>query len=214
MFVAVFFCIFWGLVLPRSHLIIHLVSEWSGFQRHFWFCFGVRIHLIVFNNESVRVLVRIQQVALFYLPSIHQISTLEKTKFNQHSILSRLMRKRIHWVAPFYDAAQFASSEEIDFHVCFFFPGLSSDAVEGTSGDLSLRRETKFIIGFDFAVTLSSPESFCVLFDITSEQSVELKCLMLNKHKRWFHLSRVKFPMVSMSASWFLVSMYLIWILV
>ena len=35
-----------------------------------------------------------------------------------------------------------------------------SDAVEGsTSGVLSLHRETKFIIGFDFAVTLSSPES-------------------------------------------------------
>ena len=39
-------------------------------------------------------------------------------------------------------------------------------------------------IGFDFAVTLSSPDSSCVLFEITSEQSVELKWLMLNKHKR------------------------------
>ena len=27
---------------------------------------------------------------------------------------------------------------------------------------------------------------------------------MSNKHKRWFHSSRVKFPFVSMSASWFL----------
>ena len=36
-------------------------------------------------------------------------------------------------------------------------------------------RETKLIIGFDFAVTLSSPESFCVLFDITSRQLMELK---------------------------------------
>ena len=39
-------------------------------------------------------------------------------------------------------------------------------------------------MGFDFAVTLSSPESVCVVFDITSEQLVELKLLMLNKHKR------------------------------
>ena len=31
--------------------------------------------------------------------------------------------------------------------------------------------------------------------------------LMLNKHKRWFHSSRVKFPLFKMSASWFLVSM-------
>ena len=43
-----------------------------------------------------------------------------------------------------------------------------SDAVEASPlGSLSLHGETKFIIGFDFAVTLSSPESFCVLFDIT-----------------------------------------------
>ena len=36
---------------------------------------------------------------------------------------------------------------------------------------------------------------------------------MLNKHTRWFHSSRVKLPLVKISASWFLVSMYLIWIL-
>ena len=93
------------------------------------------------------------------------------------------MSKRLLQVALFCDAAQFASSEDIDFHV-WVFPRLS-DAGEGsTSGVLSLHRETKFIIGFDFAVTLSAPESFCVLFDITSEQSVELKWLMLKKHKR------------------------------
>ena len=64
------------------------------------------------------------------------------------------------------------------------FPGLS-DAVEGsTTGVLTLHRETKFIIGFDFAVTLSSPESFCVLFGIISEHSEELKWSTLNKHKR------------------------------
>ena len=40
-----------------------------------------------------------------------------------------------------------------------------------TFGTLTLQRETKFIIGFDFAVTLSSPEYFRFLFDITSAQS-------------------------------------------
>ena len=93
------------------------------------------------------------------------------------------MSKRLQQVAVFCDAAQFASSEETDFHD-WVFSGLS-DAVEGSaSGVLSLHRETKFIIGFDFAVTLSSLDSSCFLFDITSEQSVELKWLMLNKHKR------------------------------
>ena len=42
---------------------------------------------------------------------------------------------------------------------------------------------------------------------------MEVKWLVLNKHKRCFHSSRVKFPLVSMSPSWFLVSMCLIWIL-
>ena len=132
---------------------------------------------------------RFQQVSLFYLPSIHQISTLEKTKFYQRSILSSLMSTRKKRVALFCDAAQFASSEEIDFHV-WFSPAFRCS-------------ETKFIIGFDFAVALSSPESFCVLFFIASEQTVELKWLMLKKHKRCFHSSRVKFPLVSISASWF-----------
>ena len=70
----------------------------------------------------------------------------------------------------------------------------------------------RLIIGLDFSVTRSSPESCCDLFDISSEQLVELKWLILNKHNKWFHSSRVKFPLVRISASWFLVSMYLIWI--
>ena len=36
---------------------------------------------------------------------------------------------------------------------------------------------------------------------------------MLNKHRRWFHSSRVKCPLVKMSASWFLDPTYQIWIL-
>ena len=78
---------------------------------------------------------------------------------------------------------------------------------------LTRHLDTKFVIGFDFAVTLSSPASSRVLFDIAVTLLMELKLLMLNKQKRWFHSSHVKFPFVSMSASWFLVSMYLIWIL-
>ena len=37
-------------------------------------------------------------------------------------------------------------------------------------------------------------------------QAVELKWLMLNKFNKCFHSSRVKFPLVKMSANWFLVS--------
>ena len=87
--------------------------------------------------------------------------------FRQHSAPSNLMSLRPCKVSPFLDAAQSTNSEVFDFHI-FFFTGLS-DAVEAsTFGSLTLHRETKFIIGFDFAVTLSSLASSCVLFDITS----------------------------------------------
>ena len=109
--------------------------------------------------------------------------------------LSNLMSKRLKQVSLFFRAAQLASSE---------------DAVEAsTSRVLSPHRETKFIIGFDFAVTLSSPESFSRSFrhhfrtiGRTEMANVE------KKSKRWFQSSRVKFLLVRMSASWFLMSMY------
>ena len=44
------------------------------------------------------------------------------------------------------------------------------------------------------------------------QENIE-KFMMLNRRRRWFHSSRVKLPSVKMSASWFLVSTYLIWIL-
>ena len=47
-------------------------------------------------------------------------------------------------------------------------------------GTLAIR----LIIGRDVAVTRSSPETCCNLFAMASEQSVELKWLMLNKHNR------------------------------
>ena len=69
------------------------------------------------------------------------------------------MSKRLQKVDLFCDAAQFARSEEIDFHV-WFSPGFLMQQKPAHQKVLSLHRETKFIIGFDFAVTLSSPESF------------------------------------------------------
>ena len=68
--------------------------------------------------------------------------------------------------------------------MCLVFTGLSDAVEDSADGALSLLRETKFIIGFDFAETLSSLAYSCVLFDIASRQSVELKWLMLNKQKR------------------------------
>ena len=73
-----------------------------------------------------------QRVSPFYRPSIHQISTLEKTKFYQHSILSNLLSVRIQRVgalllskqrvSPIYRTCHLADSEDFDFRV-WFSPG-------------------------------------------------------------------------------------------
>ena len=65
-------------------------------------------------------------------------------------------------VSPFYRTFQFADSEEFDFRVWFSW-GFSDAIEDNTAGVFSLHRATKFIIGFDFAVTLASLESFCAL---------------------------------------------------
>ena len=92
-------------------------------------------------------------------PSIHQISTLEKTKFYQRSILGSLISMRKQRVSPLYNAAQFAGSEEIDFRV-WFSPGSLMQLRQARQESFRCIARPKVIIGFDFAVTLSSPESF------------------------------------------------------
>ena len=77
-------------------------------------------------------------------------------------------------------------------------------------------------VGLDFA-TVSFSLIFLsqFLFDMVFPFSIERKWLrehmekfmMFNKRSRLSHSSRVKPPLVNMSASWFLVSTYLIWIL-
>ena len=111
-------------------------------------------------------------------PTFHQISALEKTTCRHCSILSSLMSWRPIRVSPCLFAARLTSAEvRSDFQI-WVFSGLS-DAVEAsTFGSFTLYRDTKFIIGFDFAVTLSSPASSCVLFDFASRLLMELKWLM------------------------------------
>ena len=159
-------------------------------------------NLSVWWVEWMNRLVVRSQVSPFSLPSLHQISTLEKTTSRQYSILRADERAPITSL-PVLGCCSFHEQRGIwlSYMVSLFL----SDAVEASKlGFLMLYRETKCIIGFDFAVTLSSLAPSCVLFDITSRQLVELKWTMLDRHQRWFHSSRVKFPLVSMSANCFL----------
>ena len=100
--------------------------------------------------------------------------------------------------------------------------GLSGAIGSFAEEELAETVEDKFVtVGFDFATILSSSFCSCILFAIVLEQLIKLefwtqqieqKRLMLKNWRRLFQLSRVKLPLVKMSASRCLVSMYLIWI--
>ena len=132
-------------------------------------------------------------------------STLEKTKHGHHPTLSSLLRS-CPWIAHdnsgrelffrsmpisgFPDPTSFSPNVLQGFWFPqVFFSWLFEVENDTFDGTLAI----SLIIGRDFAVTRSSPESCLSRFAIVSLQTVELKWLILNKHK-WFNSSRVKFP--------------------
>ena len=80
------------------------------------------------------------------------------------------MNVRMQRVSPFYCTSQFADSEDFDFRV-WFSPGFLKQ-LKIAAGALSLHRATKFIICLDFAVTLSSPDSFLKFFSTSLENTL------------------------------------------
>ena len=100
-------------------------------------------------------------------------------------------------------------------------PGLLDAIGLFTDEELEATELVKFIaVGLDFATILFPSFCSCILFAILLVQLIKLKFLaqqreltwlMLNKWRRLFHSSRVKLPLVKMSESGCLVSMYRIW---
>ena len=104
------------------------------------------------------------------------------------------------YVSPFYRTSQLANSEDFDFRV-WFSPGFLMQWKQPRQESLRFIARPNSSSA-SMLLWLFLHLNFCVLFDITTEHSAELKWLMLNNHKRWFHSSRVKFPLVNMSANW------------
>ena len=113
-----------------------------------------------------------QRVSPFYHPSIHQLSTLEKTKLCHHPNLSSVLITSFQQIAcggalardwchgrqrlsPFYHISQLSHSRDSDFH-SFSSSKLSDAKDDRIEGALAIR----LIISLDFAVTRSSPDSF------------------------------------------------------
>ena len=110
-------------------------------------------------------------------------------------------------------AADFSARSAVRFEPCWLgaliIPGRFHTLELGAVEELAAFCEIRFNVGFDFATILSSPVPCGILFAIVSGQLAALK---MNRWRRWFHSSRVTLPCVRTSASWFLVSTYLIWI--
>ena len=141
---------FWGLLLPLLHLNFHPVQEWSGSKQHFWLLLRCTSPSYRFQQWICPCAVRIQQVALFYLPSFLRrpsfINIHECAHTTGLSVLSYFSVCGLRGVWLTY----------------LVFTGLSAAVEASTLGSITLHRETKFIIGFDFAATLSSTASSCV----------------------------------------------------
>ena len=137
------------------------------------------------------------------------VSSVLNTSFQQivcGGALARDLCRCPQRVVPFNSLSQLSHHKDFDFHN-FSSPGFLTSwmahSIEPFQQDSSLVAISLWLILHLI---------FSVLFDIPSEHSAELKWLMLNKHTKWFHSSRVKFPLVKMSSSYCFVSMYLIWI--
>ena len=138
--------------------------------------------------------------------SVHRAIKFIKTKSNCRVF------DELHPTSPWFDSWRTSRSTtecpvlsyistDFDFHNFFPPDFLMQNMTESRE---PLQSDSSLVL--TLLVTLSSPDSFCVLFDITSEQSAELKWLMLDKNKRWVHSSRVKFLLVNECATCFCVS--------
>ena len=193
--------------LPFSHLIIHPIQEmiWilttipSLIRRLQWWI----AVLLLFEGR--------QRVAPFYHPSIHQISTLEKAKLCHRPTLSSLvstsfrqivcggglprdLRHGKQQVAPFYHLYQLSHSKD------FWLPcSPSPDFLTPKMTELrQLLQEDSSLASTSLWLFLHL-NLIAFFVAIPSELTVELKWLMLNKHKRWFHSSCVQFPLEDVS---------------
>ena len=100
-----------------------------------------------------------------------------------------------------------------------WFPCLFGSLKSCGGSFFALRRfpDTKFIgLGFAIADPSFGVLSWPLLDTLLSDRRKRLqenieRFMMFNKRTRLSHSSRVKFPLVNVSVSWFLVSMYLIW---
>ena len=109
------------------------------------------------------------------------------------------------------------------FPVAVIIQGLLDEIRLFADGELVGTWEDKFIaVDFDFATLFSYLflllQPFRHRFGAAYQAGIlsaasRAEWMILNKWRRLFHSSRVKFPLVKMSASWCLVSMYRIWIL-
>ena len=106
-------------------------------------------------------------------------STLEKTKIDQHPPL-----KTWWWRFLRFPKSIVTCNRLSRILISIRGPPGFDEAEEDTNeGVLAV----KFIMGRDFAVTRSSLQSCWDRFAIAAMQAIELKWIMLNKHKRFTH---------------------------
>ena len=234
-------CIFWRLVQYLSQSVSHPVQEWPWLYRNVRFCGGVIFRIIVINDKLVCVLGErlsthgfprscsqlFTRFPLLRRPLVVNVpfwiahhkspcSWLLLIKRAQRYLTFKSCFPRAFWCSR---GKHVRIPYTVSWYQIHHRLWLCCDSLFTWIFLRSFRHHFRTIGRTEIANVkqtqkmIPSPASSSVLFDISWRLLMELKWLMLNKHKWWFHSSRVKFPFVSMSASWFLVSKYLMWIL-
>ena len=158
MFVDGLHCIFWRMVQYLSQSIIYSVQRLIVILDRgsiLWRCQSPYHQQRWQVCRSLWWILVHPRVSPYLCSTFHHITTLEKTTCRQCSILINLLRWRPSGL-PVLGCCSFSELSGTFWLSDLVFPGLS-DAVEAsTFGSLTLYRVTKSIIGFDFAVTISS----------------------------------------------------------
>ena len=188
-------------VWPRSHWIALFRRAGSPRERN-----SIETHVSLSK--------RWQRVPPIAHTSKCQFSTFEKTKLGNQSTLSILRRKSFHQIvhdksqlqsfgrcrqqiALFFSLSQVSHSRDFDFHI-FSSPSLLKSKMIRSKAPL---QQSSTLVPISLWLVLFVNLFF---FAIASDQTVDMNWKILHKLNSGFHSSRVKFPLVNMSANWFL----------
>ena len=187
MFVAVLCRIFWGLVQHLSHSIIHSVQEWTWVSR--------KSDSAAVSESISSSMTNLSQTGL---PALVPDISPDFHTWEDH-LSSMFHSEKFDELAPNTPCTCLLHIKRAQRYVLTFrfgpHPGFQMQSTQARSDPLhgiSIPNSSSALILWLFLHL----HLLVFFFDIALTLLMELKWLMLNRHKRWFHSSRLIFPLL------------------